>query len=641
VSTASASAALAPRFARHPILLVLAALAGIGVWSVALGSGGVVEIDMGPGALDYVQGMSASWVFDGESFWRSLETRSRIFLPLSLRGPGTLTVTLRSKGPSPSEIRAELDDASLGTLTVAPGSDPLELRWAVPDGRRRASVRLRSESGPGSEIEISRVRWTVARMMPSRDVAIAFAVLVALSYLALAVAGTGPLVCLGGALGVALSMSVLSRLDAFAGLHLASRLAPAAGLGLAVLLLARYLAPRSSAPLRALFLLAVLVKSALLFHPRFYFVDLPIHETLLELVYHRGARDFWLRLPEYQKAHNLGVAPVGGEYLAFPYSVAFYYLAGIGNRLHHAPELWLKLTASVLAALALFPLGSLARTLSQRPRAPGVEVLAGVAYLLVPSITRSLLLLELSAVAGCFFDLLALGCLARLSLELFGPRRFALASAAMIAALVVYTAGFIHFGLFIAAALSLGLFGRGRSLDRANLARLAAAGILSAVLALLAYNPETVRALPAVVLTGIDGASTAAASMTERSESVVARVVGFLGLPLLGIGTFGVGAALRKLDSPSMRLLFQSWALSALVAVALRVFFPEIFHYAKELYWGGALLACGVGSLLASVPRGSRGGRLLLPLALAALALACALSFRAMAGQFYTHYLFL
>lgn len=633
---------LRQRVARHAITLFLACLASFFTWSASLDAGRAFELDMGPGARDYVQGVSASSIFDGASWWRRLETRARVSLPLSLEGPGTLVLTLRSKGPSspPAEIRAELDDVSLGTLSLGSGGDPAELHWEIPDGRRRASVRLRVQPAAGASVEISRLHWQAAGAAPARGVAVAFVSLVVLTYLALALAGLGAAATLTGTLAVALAMSAVSFADGFAGLHLASRLAPAALVAALVLIAVRFLAPSSSAPLRALFLAAVLFKSALLFHPSFYFVDTPIHETLLELVHHRGPVDFWVRLPEYQKIHNLGVAPVGGEQVAFPYSVAFYFLAGIGNRLHHAPELWLKLTAAVVAALALFPLGSLARRLSARPQA---EALAAVAYLLVPSITRSLLLLELSAVAGCFFDLLAIAGLARLSLELVGISRFVLATTAMVAALVAYTAGFIHFGLFIASALALGLLGRGGGLGRRDLARLAAAGLLSAALALLAYNPATVRALPAVLLTGVggEGPVAAAASLAERSESVVARVVGFLGIPFLGIGVLGVGLALPKLESTPMRLLFEAWALSSLAAVALRVLFPEVFHYAKELYWGGALLAVGAGSLLASQWSGTRYRRLLVVLAVAALALAYAFSFRTMVAQFYTHYLFL
>jgi hypothetical protein len=239
---------------------------------------------------------------------------------------------------------------------------------------------------------------------------------------------------------------------------------------------------------------------------------------------------------------------------------------------------------------------------------------------------------------GSFFDLLALACLARLGLKLDDGKRFAVATAAMTGALVAYTAAFIHFGLFVASALALGVLGRG--LDRRGLARLAGAGLLAAALALLAYHPVTVRALPDAVLSGVGGPETPGASLSERAGSVAARATGFLGIPLIALGAFGLLTALPRIESPTSRLLFQSWALSALVAFGLRFLFPDVFHYAKELYWGGAVLAVGAGSLLAGEWARSRRG-LFAVIALGALALAYAFSLEAMVRQFYTDYLFL
>jgi len=224
-------------------------------------------------------------------------------------------------------------------------------------------------------------------------------------------------------------------------------------------------------------------------------------------------------------------------------------------------------------------------------------------------------------------------------MRLDGLKRFSLAAAAMTGALVAYTAAFIHFGLFVASALTLGLIGRG--LDRRNLARLAGAGLLAAALGILAYNLDTVRSLPVVAMSGVEEPLTTGANLSERAESVIARLVRFIGIPLLGLGAFGLGSALPRLESKPLRLLFESWVLSALVAFGLRFLFPDVFHFAKELYWGGAVLAVGAGSLLAREWTGSRYGRLFAVIALAALALASVISFRAMVTQFYADYLFL
>jgi hypothetical protein len=401
-------------------------------------------------------------------------------------------------------------------------------------------------------------------------------------------------------------------------------------------LLARSLSRGASARLRALVYGALLIKSALLFHPRFYFYDWPIHETLLELLYHRGAMDFRSRLVDYQLAHNIGVAPVGDERLAFPYPVAFYYAAHVGNRLHHAPELWLKLTAALFAALALLPLGYLARRLTALPNA---ELYAALAYLAVPSLMRSLLLLELSAVAGCFFDLLALAALASVELKLAPARRFLFAAVAMAASLAAYTAGFVHLGLFVASALVLGLGVkriRGETFPPKDAMRLALAGLLALALGLLAYPSRAVSGLGRV-LHSEEAASPASPDRSATGElaSVISRARTFFGIPLLAFGVVGLTRAVLRMPPSSLRLLFLSWALSALVAMALRYVFIDLFQYQKEMYWAAALLAVGTGALAATVARSYRAALLL------ALLASFALEVPRWVDQFYASYLFL
>ncbi|HEY7817514.1 MAG TPA: hypothetical protein VIG29_04800, partial [Vicinamibacteria bacterium] len=506
--------------------------------------------------------------------------------------------------------------------------------WEIPESPVRAHVRLRVDGGP---LELARLQWQAAGIHPDARLALAASILGSLSLLALSLAGLGLRASFGGAVAILAALAVLAPFDAFAAVHLARRLSWASGAGIVVLLLARLLARGASARLRALVFGALLFKSALLFHPRFYFYDWPIHETLLELLYHRGAIDFRTRLVDYQLAHNIGVAPVGDERLAFPYPVAFYYAAHLGNRLHHAPELWLKLTAAVLAALALLPLGYLARRLTTHAQA---DLYAALAYLLVPSLTRSLLLLELSAVAGCFFDLLALAALASLELKLDRRERFLFAALAMAASLAAYTTGFVHFGLFVGSALVLGLGVRnirGEAFQPKDAVRLALAGLLALVLGLLAYPAEAVSGL-GKVLRRQEVASPASVEglPVDEMASAVSRARTFLGIPLILFGVAGLAIGLRKLPPSSLRLLYLSWALSALVAIALRYVFIDLFQYQKEMYWAAAILAVGAGALAASARQPAFAAGLLV-----ALLVSYAWALRRMVEQFYETYLFL
>jgi hypothetical protein len=369
-----------------------------------------IDLRLGPGDRDYAQGFSAPFRFDGERTYRSLEGRARAALPLRVRDGGTLEILARGRGNSASSLTLRFDDGTTLSATVPPSEDFRPLRWEIPRAPMRAHVRLRSEDAP---LDVAALRWEPRGLLPERELALAMGILGALSYLAFAAAGLRWRAALAGAALLVTALTVLASLDGFAAMHLARRLPWAGALGLALVGISRIAA--ATVPLRALLFVALLFKAGLLFHPSYHFFDWQIHETLLELLYHRGAVDFRERLVDYQLAHNVGVGQVGGEARVYPYPVLFYYTAHLGNRLHHAPELWLKLTAAGFAAAALLPLGFLARKLDPHPRA---DLLAGLAYLLAPSLTRSLLLLELSAVAGCFFDLLAVAVLAALNLAL-------------------------------------------------------------------------------------------------------------------------------------------------------------------------------------------------------------------------------
>ena len=115
------------------------------------------------------------------------------------------------------------------------------------------------------------------------------------------------------------------------------------------------------------------------------------------------------------------------------------------------------------ARLALLPLGYLARRFSGAPQA---DLFAGIVYLFTPAYTRSLLLLELSALLGHLLDLIVIAYLARILLELFPARRIVATMVLIAASLAVYTSGFIHQGLLVCSLLILAPLLSG--LDRAG-----------------------------------------------------------------------------------------------------------------------------------------------------------------------------
>jgi hypothetical protein len=384
-----------------------------------------------------------------------------------------------------------------------------------------------------------------------------------------------------------------------------------------------------------------LLKSFLLFHPRFYFVDYPIHETLLELVYHRGVVDFWTRLPDYQAAHNLGVGIAGGDYYPFPYPVIFYFFAHVGNGLFHNPELWLKVTAAAVSALALFPLGYVARRMA--PSSPA-DCWAVLIYLFTPALTRSLLLLEFSALTGHLFDLLVVAFLAKIAFDFQWWRRALGLSFLIAASAASYTSGFIHQGLLVGSCLGLAPWLKG--IDKKSALRLALAGLAGAAVGMGAYHPRTIAALFLIVLpAGIAGAPEATVQpWADYLTSLVGRSREFLGVVLPFVGILSVVVWLRRAASQSpaaLRLLIAAWTASCAVAFALRFVFTEILLYQKELYWIAALFAVATGAVVANLMREDFKTAGIAVSLSTAVVLSGLWQFHVMAPRFYWNYLFL
>jgi len=597
-----------------------------------------LSVDIGPGDTDYVQGLSDFWRYDGERTWREMGRRARIHFPVTLSGPGQLSLSVAQPESRSIRLRAELDDGTSHEITVPPSGEFQEIHFELPEGRVRGDVRLRTDTGEGApgRLRIDRVRWSGRTTRPQARLAAQSAALLVLSLLAFGGAGLSLRWSITGSLVIGGTVAALGLQDPFATVHLLRKGAAVAMLGLPLVLTLRWLGRRSTPAFRSLVYVAFLLKSFLVLHPAFYFTDLPIHETLLELVYHRGIVDFWTRLPEYQTAHNLGVAPVGGVYQAFPYPAAFYLIAHLGNSAYHAPELWLKMGGALASALALLPIGYLARRLSPERH---VDLVAGAVYLLAPAYTRSLLLLELSALLGHLMDLVVVAYLARISLELVPTRRTIAVAALIAASLAVYTAGFVHQGLFVGSLLLLAPMLGG--LERSGL-RLAAAGLVGATVGLLTYHPDTVSnvflaALPA----GAEASAGLEISLTSRIGSAGARALQFLGGPLLALGGLGLVFCFRRVSEAPLRLLLAAWALSGAVAYALRYYFLDLLHFQKELYWLGALLAVTTGVMVVGSARRGRIGAFVAAAILLAIAIGGFLAFWEMAPRFYERYAFL
>lgn len=559
-------------------------------------------VDVGPGDRGYVQGLASEWRLDGDGdTWREMTRRARLRLPVTLEGPGHVTLRLAQPGPERVRLQVSFDDGTERELTLPPFEELRDVSFELPERRVRADVRLRTE-GPRGEpgrLLLAEARFEGRGVRPERALFLEWLVLVASTSLALLASGLGRSWALGGALLLVPAFGALAAGSPFALVHLASVLAVVAVFGLATVLVGRLVLRASSPGLHALVYAAVLLKCGLLFHPSFFFYDLPIHETLLELVYHRGVVDFWTNLPAYQVQHNLGLSRVGGAYYPYPYPTLFYDVAHLGNRFFHAPRLWLKLTFGLFSALPIYPVGYLARKLGGRDRA---DLYAGVAYLFAPAYLLALLILGFSSIAGHFFDLLVVAFLAKVALEIDRLSRAAATAGLVALSLAAYTSGFISMGLLFGSLLALAVPLGG--LSRGSAVRLGAAGLLGAALAVATYHPDTVRNLAlAVVPQGVEAPAEGPIPGGNVFDAATGRAHLFLGEPLLLAGVFGTGLLLFRARGAPLRLLVGAWVLSGAVAYALRYVFPELLLHEKEMYWIAALLSVGAGVLAARLRR--------------------------------------
>ncbi|MGH9335353.1 MAG: hypothetical protein ACRD21_16575, partial [Vicinamibacteria bacterium] len=384
-------------------------------------------------------------------------------------------------------------------------------------------------------------------------------------------------------------------------LHFTLRSPPVALLGLLSVALSTRFGPRLSPSFRMLFYFALLTRAAIVFHPSFYFSDIEMHEVLVERAYHRGFADLFAHWRDYAGGMGLGASPLETGRAAFPFPILFHGLTHVGNSLLHAPVTWLKLNGALFSALALFPIGYLARRWSGG--LPGAELLAGALYLFVPCLSQNLLLLKFSAAVGQFFDLAVVAYLAHVSLSIEGFSRWLGAAFCIAASLASYNSGFVHMSLLVAGLLILAPVIGGWT--RRHALGLATAALAAVPLGVVSYQPEWVRDFASARLTEsdvrshtADTADTDAPSPASGIDAPTVKAAAYLGLPILVLGLLGAVRETPKLDR-SMRLLVLSWLFSALAAHGLRYIFPVLLLQQKEAYWAAGAFAVVGGILLA------------------------------------------
>ena len=594
-----------------------------------------VRLEVGPGDESYAFGLSRAWTFDRENGYRDLGRRVRFLLPVTVQGPGKLSVRVRGGA---GRLRARFDDGTTHEKTFDATEGAQTVTFEIPEERLRAHVRLRFEPDSSGKIaEVSGLSWESAAPRPGRELLVAGWVLLLLPFAAMLAAGGSIASGLSVSLATGAVLLGLAVFDPFAALHLTLRAAPVSIAGIVIVGLATLAGPRLSPWFRMLVYFTLLARSAMLFHPSFYFSDIQMHEVLIERAYHRGFTHLFLHWQDYAGGMGLGASPLRDGRAAFPFPILFHGLTHVGNRFLHAPVEWLKLGGAVFSALALFPVGYLARRFSGGRR--GSELFAGTLYLLVPCLTQNLLLLKFSAAAGHFFDLTVVAFLSYASLSIHGIARWIAASLLIAASLAAYNSGFIHIGLLVGGALFLAPLIGGMS--RRDALALATAALVAVPVGLVSYQPEWIRDFAASRLT--DAASDSESGKPTPATTIdppSVKAAYSIGLPVLVLGILGAAREIPALASPQ-KLLASSWLFSAIASHGLRFLFPVLLLQQKEAYWAAGALAVLGGLLLARLSEsGNRWKSSAAALALAVSAVELLRWFWFYQPFFFSHYLF-
>jgi len=585
---------------RDLLLAALAALPALG--AALLGAPGPVAVtfNVGPNDHPYVRGFSPIYEIADDTglHWASREAQVR--LPLAVAGP--TRVLLRSARILPEGARTLVtlgprvagDFVSRGGRFEVRRFELGELRATLVE----VGLQTASQDPRGLLVDWLRVEVGAGGLVRLRGAALwRPALLVALAFALLRVAGFSRPGALGGTLPFSLALALLAWRWPFVLAHVSAKLAlPLALLGgLAAPLLRR--AARGRWVLLIL-LLGFLVKGAGVFHPDFFYPDSQLFRRYV-LAFGQAQGSLAERGVQAQEATNTAYPRfVAGKPYAFPYSPVFGLPFLV---LPHATPLVedaLRQVALLAAALEVLLAFGVARLAFGGSAGVGAAVVAA----LLPLTYSRLMLSMWPTLIGHPADVLAIAAAALALRPPGGAGPWLRAALALLAALALYVSSLFSLGAFTAALLALR--------RRAALPLLLAYAGGAALVVLVLYRPFLQaflgEILPAVL---------AGARMQNDSGGEPAGLVSTLGrIPLLfGWGPPALALAglrlLRRRAEPALRDALSAWALAFVLLSVLRVFGSGLFRDLKELTFVAPLVAVLAGKALEDLWERGREGR--------------------------------
>lgn len=565
-------------------------------------SGGIVEINLGPGDGPYVSGFLPEYeIFERTAtHWTTRD--ASIELPLRVSdGPLRLTYRFVRNFAKPGAVSVWLAGRPVDRFATASyfqertvaldpvSASPLILRFSVrapdadPRGIRLDWVRL--DAGPSSRIRLDGSACYRA------------ALLVAILFLILRVSGWRR----AWAAALTAPWAAFATVELLHDPWLVHRLltglpewlAVLGALGLAV---GRWLQARSQAATGATRLVMAVAASAFILragamnHPDFYYPDLRSHAQLAEVVRNAGW-DFLRDPARYILKHGVWSRRIGERTYAFPYTPAFHLPFAIVPLEYDQRITAMKLGAAALTTVPIVAVAALARGMAGAP-------LGVLLMLFVPVYAHHLSVTYLAALFGHAVDMSFLAWLSNRLDRILSARVWLAAAALTAACELAYVSAVTVLPLFL-TLLAAALLVETRQWRRAG--AVLGFGLVGSLLALGIYYRHFLGLVFDVAVLKANGAAVMAegdASPRGFFEALYGTVGRFFDgiYPLLACA----GLALQARRGRS-RALLAAWVATFLLLVLGRARFPLVFQHPHDVLFLAPLVCLAAGEAVSQL----------------------------------------
>jgi len=558
-----------------------------------------LELNLGPGDGPYIRGFAPYYEIDDKVATHWTTYHADIALPVAIDGTATLVYRSARMFVETAQVEVAFDgrpvdryearggtfvdrSVDLGLLSGA----PVRVRFDADSHERRdQGLKLdwvRLELGPDARVHLT----GLARLRP------AVLLLIVLALLAVSGWTIGISALLAAPLSIALAGGLL--FDPWLTHRLLTAV-PETLLAVAVigLLVGRWLAARGVTTattlrtLAALCVLAFLIRSAAVNHPRFYYPDLRTHARLVQILQIAGL-DFFRVPSRYIWQHGVWRTEAYGQTYAFPYTPAFHLPFAAAGLDYDALITAIKMGGVVVSLVPLILVWVMARRVGASP-------LGAALMVVIPTYTSRLSFAFLPALFGHAVDMAFFAWLLARLARFPAARTFAVGVACVVACQLAYISGVTNISLFLFVLALVEPQGTARErLKRGGL--ILAMGLVASVLSVALYYRDFLG-MVTDMLPRIGGAHGAVSRYPIESwiQTVYARTRGFFGLvypPLVAAGLY----LLRR--CPGHRILW-AWGFTYLLLLLGRAKVPDVFLHGHETLLVTPLVCLAAGESIA------------------------------------------